>query len=209
MVANWNEERYNYCFFFILSVNPQIHDVITSDESFDSWLFDFSVAWLFGESSFLRMKTLRVFFPPTCINEGWIIIHNNELKFKQARIFTDISRVTFSDFVISFQECEYSLIIALPSTGTSKMLYRTHTHARTPNLGQRVIKISTKSCALLWRCKENNSNRCGMPEGMLLYTFLGGLRIQFISSNRRHTHTLHSRRVLSLLSLMLYPPSSP
>lgn len=54
-----------------------------------------------------------------------------------------------------------------------RMRVRTHTHAHEPNLGQRAIKISTKSCALPWRCNENNSNRCGMPIGVC-YTFYGG-----------------------------------
>lgn len=66
-------------------------------------------------------------------------------------------------------------------TDIYQTLFHTHTranayagtHTHTPNLGQRAIKISTKSCALPWRCNENNSNRCGMPIGVC-YTFHGG-----------------------------------
>lgn len=59
----------------------------------------------------------------------------------------------------------------------------THLHMQPSNLGQSTIKISTKSWALPWRCKENNSNTYGMPEGMLYYGGLGALMIS------THTHT--------------------
>lgn len=66
----------------------------------------------------------------------------------------------------------------------------THTHApRAPNLGQRSIKISTKSCALPRRCNENNSNGYGMLTALPRWLPLQRMSSLWTSATRRPTST--------------------
>lgn len=106
-LPNWNEESYNSV--FTLSVHTLSYDMIVSDESS---IFLLLSVWLFSPLPSSDKAAFAVDPKPhgwlfhKCINEGQIIIHSTALDFKSAATHTFISRVSFSDFIISFRsEC--------------------------------------------------------------------------------------------------------
>lgn len=118
-------------------------------------------------------------------------------------------------FLLALHFCSIpSMVNVVLQLTMVRLTHIRRTHACTPNLGQRSIKISTKSCALPWRCNENNSNEFWMLTS-LCYTFHSGYhykagpQVVYPHANahgRAHTHThfhLPHAKMNSLLSISL------
>lgn len=101
-------------------------------------------------------------------------------------------------FLLALHFCSIpSMVNVVLQLTMVRLTHIRRTHACTSNLGQRSIKISTKSCALPWRCNENNSNEFWMFTS-LCYTFHSGYhykagpQVVYPHANahrRAHTHT--------------------
>lgn len=106
------------------------------------------------------------------------------------------------------KSCQHHIFCKTPSMANVfleltvvRLTHIRHARMCAPNLGQRSIKISTKSSALLWRCKENNLNEYGMLT-MLCYhltsAVVKGPSSLSMISLQIHTVSLYSNSYIGL-----------